>query len=196
MLRVTVTLNELSSKIARVEGGEGDPVNLGLSETRTFDIPEGKSLTIGESDVSADMTARNTSGEPLTDIGPGLHNNPNGITRAEISAKFPKAGGETIQVAEGGRIVERMQAPDDAQARQAGGVDSKDGTTPGPKPGEGLRQPSGVDATAEDRGAARAAATGAPPPPARPDEAAVRTATKRAATKTATKSSSKKSSRK
>lgn len=168
MLRVTVTLNELSSKIAKVSGAsEGGDQNLQLSQTKIFDIPEGGTLTITESDVLADLTIRQQDGEPLTDISEGNHNNPNGIQSAGVAPKLPKAGGETMQVSEGGRIVERSVSDDPAKAVQGGGPDSVDGRTPGPDVGAAVAAlPVGapVDATAEDGGAARNVAAGVPAP--------------------------------
>jgi len=171
MLRVTVRLDELSDKYAKVEGGRDQtaPVTLVPIQTKVFDISEGGSLTISEGDP-ADLTIRAADGDPLTDIKEGVHNNPNGIVSAEIAPKLPKAGGETVQVLEGGRIVERSPQ-DDAVARQGGGIDSKDGTTPGPKVGSGAPAASvGVDATAEDMGAARSESLGVEAPRKAPVE--------------------------
>lgn len=73
-------------------------------------------------------------GRPAQDVF--AHQNPNGVVIAEISAKFPKAGGETFQEVQGdGRILERSVDQDQALATAAGGPEgAEEGTAPGPKP--------------------------------------------------------------
>lgn len=93
-------------------------------------------------------------GRPLQDVFD--HNNPNGIMQAEISAKFPKAGGETVQVPVGEgdefRLLEKSVDQDQALATAAGGPEgAEEGKAPGPRP-DPSRSTTGTGATAAATG--------------------------------------------
>lgn len=117
----------------KVEDSSDGPVTVGdrtvaISQTVTMDVEGG--LTISPADVP-EPTGPVPGAAPMDVFDPG--NRPNGLMTAAIAPKLPKSGGETAQVEEDGRVVER-QVAELGRATQAGGPDSKDGLTPGPQP--------------------------------------------------------------
>lgn len=145
MGKVSVTVHELSNTNMTVRAGD-ETVTLSPTQTREFD---GNSITITEEDTGTDNRELTTGGDVFQ------HNNPNGITRAEISAKLPKAAGELVQeTTEDGRTLERVLADGTGIATAAGGIEgAEEGKTPGPKVNTlGTPLASGAAATGSQSG--------------------------------------------
>ncbi|HYG35228.1 MAG TPA: hypothetical protein VEC99_10610 [Clostridia bacterium] len=143
--KVTVTVHELSSAPVKV----GD-VRLEPTQSRDFDLT--KDLTISEDKADPEAPSTSLGGGDVWD-----HGNPNGITRAEISAKLPKAAGELEQkVQDDGRILETLIADGTGIATAAGGIEGAEkGQTPGPQPkDEGRTMAMGTNPTGAETGGA------------------------------------------
>ena len=125
--KLRIAVDELSTNFVDVKAKEGE-FTLAPGQTRTVTL-EGLALR------EADPVPPETTSQP--DVF--HHQNPNGISRAEISAKLPKAGGETQQeITEDGRIIERSVDQDQALAVAAGGPEgAEEGRTPGPQVQQG-----------------------------------------------------------
>lgn len=132
----------------KVEDSSDGPVKVGdrvvaVSETITLEVTEG--LTISKAEPETNLAG--AAAGPLDVFDPA--NRPNGNMSAQIAPKLPKSGGETSQVDEGGRVVER-QVAELGVATQGGGPESKDGSTPGPQPEPVLPQNPGSGAATGD----------------------------------------------
>ncbi|HYG36113.1 MAG TPA: hypothetical protein VEC99_15085 [Clostridia bacterium] len=140
--KVTITVNELSSTPVMVGDTRLEP-----TQSRDFDLSGDLTIKAAESDPEVSAPAQ---GNDVWN-----HGNPNGITRAEISAKLPKAAGELKQeVQEDGRILETMVADGTGIATAAGGIEgAKEGRTPGPVPrDEGAVMAMGTNPTGAETG--------------------------------------------
>lgn len=184
--RVVVTAHELSDRAIRVRSA-GDETFLTAGMTREFEV--GGDFSMEATDAPAGAPPAPAGALPGTtgdifkdgDTSQPQHTNPNGIVRAEISAKLPKASGELMDVRDEntGVMIQRAVVPEDTTAgrsTQGGGPEAEmqDGAlrTPGPQPAGVLATPGAVagDATGDtnaagaptsrDPGTAERAATG------------------------------------
>jgi hypothetical protein len=129
--KVTVTVHELSPNPVRVSGlSGGEDVILQPTQSRDFD---GQNITLKEEATDPNATDMTVGNEDVFS-----HQNPNGITRAEIGPKLPKAGGETEQkLTDDGRVLETTVQMDPALAVAGGGPKGAEtGQTPGPQPSQ------------------------------------------------------------
>lgn len=142
--RVRLTVDELSPRPVRVSGGGVTETVLAVGETRAFEATG--ALTLEETDAPvgtapAPGALPGSTPDVFSKDGKPQHDNPNGIVRADIAPKLPKASGELQDVNEGGIIVQRPVVEGEGTAgrsTQGGGPEAEatDGglKTPGPQP--------------------------------------------------------------